>query len=109
MRAHLYTMAHATVRTIEIGRLSDHAEHGFMPKDKTISAAAAGLWVATHKPARTILLLKNVTSRYIAWNPRYKDMFSIYYLKPGAANYLFTIFNLLMTFVIDYLLFTIYY
>jgi hypothetical protein len=53
-------MAHATVRTIEIGRLSDHAEHGFMPKDKTISAAAAGFWVATQNPARTILLLKNV-------------------------------------------------
>jgi len=55
-------MAHATVRTIEMGRLPDHAEHGFMPKDRTISAAAAGLWVATHNPARTILLLKNVTS-----------------------------------------------
>ena len=55
-------MAHATVRTIEIGRLSDHAEHGFMPKDRTISTAAAGLWVATHNPARTIMLLKNVTS-----------------------------------------------
>ena len=73
MRAHSDTMAHATVRTIETGRLSDHAEHGFMPKDKTISAAAAGLWVATHKPARTILLLKNVTSCYIPYNLRYKD------------------------------------
>jgi len=73
-------MAHATVRTTEIGRLSDHAEHGFMPKDKTISAAAAGLWVATHKPARTIHLLKNVTSCYIPWNLRYKDRFTIDYL-----------------------------
>ncbi|MBN1804426.1 MAG: hypothetical protein JW837_04185 [Sedimentisphaerales bacterium] len=59
-------MAQATVRTIEIVRLPDHAEHGFMPKDRTISAAAAGLWVATHNPARTILLLKNVTSCYIS-------------------------------------------
>jgi hypothetical protein len=33
-----------------------------MPKGKTISTAAAGLWVATHNPARTILLLKNVIS-----------------------------------------------
>jgi len=74
MRAHWDTMAHATVRTIEIGRLPDHAEHGFMPEDKTISAAAAGLWVATHKPARTIQLLKNFTFCYIAWNLRYKDM-----------------------------------
>jgi len=80
MRAHRDTMAHATVRTTEIGRLSDHAEHGFMPKDKTISAAAAGLWVATHKPARTIHLLKNVTSCYIPWNLRYKDRFTIDYL-----------------------------
>ena len=73
MRAHSDTMAHATVRTIEIGRLSDHAEHGFMPEDKTISAAAAGFWVATQKPARMILLLKNVTSCYIPYNLRYKD------------------------------------
>jgi len=72
MRAHLDTMAHATVRTIEIGRLPDHAEHGLIPKGKTISAAAAGLWVATHNPARTILLLKNVTSCYITYNLRYK-------------------------------------
>jgi hypothetical protein len=73
MRAHWNTMALTTVRTTEIRRLPDHAEHGFMPKDKTISAAAAGLWVATHNPARTILFLKNVTSRYIAWKVRYKD------------------------------------
>jgi len=66
-------MAHATVRTIEIGRLPDHAEHGFIPKDRTISAAAAGLWVATHNPARTILLLENVTPSYIASKPIYKD------------------------------------
>ena len=32
MRAHRDTMAHATVRTIEIGRLSDHAEHGFITR-----------------------------------------------------------------------------
>jgi len=43
-----------------------------MPEDMTISAAAAGFWVATQNPARTILLLKNVTSCYIAWNLRYK-------------------------------------
>ena len=73
MRARHNTMAHATVRTTEMGRLPDHAEHGFIPKDKTISAAAAWLWVATHNHARTIQLLKNVTSRYIAWNLRYKD------------------------------------
>jgi hypothetical protein len=70
-------MAHATVRTIEIERLPDHAEHGFIPKDKTISAAAAVLWVATHNTARTILFLKNVTSCYIAWNLRYKDKFLV--------------------------------
>jgi hypothetical protein len=77
MRVHLDTMSHATVRTIEIGRLPDHAEHGFMPEGRTISAAAAGFWVATQNPARTILLLKNVTSCYIAYNLRYKDRFTI--------------------------------
>ena len=61
-------MAHATVRTIEIGRLSDHAEHGFMPEGRAISAAAAGFWVATQNPARTIRLLKNAIYFYIAWN-----------------------------------------
>ena len=55
MRAHWDTMAHATVRTIEIERLPDQAEHGLIPKGRTISAAA-----------RTILLLKNATSCYIA-------------------------------------------
>jgi hypothetical protein len=72
MRAHWGTMAHATVRTSEIGRWPDPAEHGVIPKGKTISAAAAGLWGAPHNPARTIQLLKNVTSSYIAWKIRYK-------------------------------------
>jgi len=66
-------MALTTVRTTEIRRLPDHAEHGFMPKCRTISAAAAGLWVATQNPARMILLLKNIIYGYIAWNVRYKD------------------------------------
>jgi hypothetical protein len=76
MRAHYDTMAHATVRTTEIGRLPDHAEHGLIPKGRTISAAAAWLWVATHNHARTKLLLKNVTSCCITGNLRYKGRHS---------------------------------